>query len=148
MKRLLTLAGTALLSVAATSLSARTGNMSGSWIVVSPADLAGREQRIEQDDDTFTRGHELVGHIMRYTLDGKESSSVMPTPVGNVVILGPAKRVGRQVAIDETVNLPGGERRRAKLTWWLAPDGRLHHNIIEIINGREQPPMKIVLRRK
>jgi hypothetical protein len=46
------------------------------------------------------------------------------------------------------VHLPTGERRRAKLTFWLAGDGKLYHNIAEIVNGKEQPPLKIVLRRK
>jgi hypothetical protein len=144
----MTCAGIALFTLLGTTLKAQDGNMSGAWIVVSPPNLAGEEQRIEQDEDTFTRGHELVGHRMTYRLDGSESSSVLPTPVGKVVILGTATLVGRQVVIDETVNLPTGERRRARLTFWLAADGRLHHNIIEILNGKEQPAVKVVLRRK
>ena len=148
MKRLVTLAGIALLALLTNTVSAQDGNMSGAWIVQSPANLAGREQRIEQDESTFTRGHELVGHRMTYTLDGRESNSVMATPMGSIVILGTATLIGRQVVIDETVNLPTGERRRAKLTFWLAPDGRLYHNIIDILNGKEQPPIKVVLRRK
>ena len=85
---------------------------------------------------------------MTYTLDGVESRSVMPTPMGSIVILGTAQLVGRQVVIDETLHLPTGERRRAKLTFWLGGDGKLYHNIAEILNGKEQPPIKIVLRRK
>ena len=148
MKRLVTLAAIALLALFSSPLIAQDGNMSGAWIVQQPPNFAGKEQRIEQDEHTFTRGHELVGHRMTYTLDGAECNSVMPTPMGNIVILGTAKLVGRQVVIDETVNLPTGERRRAKLTFWLGADGRLYHNIIEIINGREQTPIKVVLRRK
>lgn len=148
MKRLVTLAGTALLALLTTPLLAQDGNMSGAWIVQNPPNFAGQEQRIEQDEHTFTRGHELVGHRMTYKLDGSESASMMPTPAGNVVILGTARLVGRQVVIDETVNLPTGERRRAKLTFWLGPDGKLYHNIVEILNGREQPPIKVVLRPK
>jgi hypothetical protein len=148
MKRLVTLAATALLALVASPLIAQDGNMSGAWIVQLPHDLAGKEQRIEQDENTFTRGHDLVGHRMTYTLDGAESRSVMPTPMGSIVILGTAKLVGRQVAIDETVHLPTGERRRAKLTFWLGGDGKLYHNIAEILNGKEQAPIKIVLRRK
>jgi hypothetical protein len=148
MKRLATLAATALLALLATPLIAQDGNMSGAWIVQLPHNMAGKEQRIEQDENTFTRGHDLVGHQMTYTLDGVESRSVMPTPMGSIVILGTAKMVGRQVVIDETVHLPTGERRRAKLTFWLAGDGKLYHNIAEIVNGKEQPPLKIVLRRK
>ena len=85
---------------------------------------------------------------MTYKLDGTESNSTWPTPMGNVIILGTATMVGRQVVIDETVHFPTGERRRAKLTFWLGADGRLYHNIIEIIRGKEQPPLKVLLRRK
>ena len=148
MKRHVTLAATALLALLATPLLAQNGNMSGAWIVELPHNFAGKEQRLEQDENTFTRGHDLVGHRMTYTLDGVESRSVMPTPMGSIVILGTATLVGRQVVIDETVHLPTGERRRAKLTFWLGGDGKLYHNISEILNGKEQPPIKIVLRRK
>ena len=148
MKRLVTLAGTALLALLTTTLIAQDGNMSGAWIVQQPANFAGQEQRIEQDEQTFTRGHEIVGHRMTYTLDGRESNSSMATPMGKIVILGTARTVGRQVVIDETVHLPTGERRRAKLTYWLGSDGRLYHNITEILNGKEQPTIKVVLRRK
>ena len=148
MKGLLTLAGTVLLALGPNILTAQDGNMTGAWIVTSPANLAGHEQRIEQDDTTFTRGHEIVGHRMTYKLDGTESNSTWPTPMGNLIILGTATMVGRQVVIDETVHFPTGERRRAKLTFWLGADGRLYHNIIEIIRGKEQPPLKVLLRRK
>jgi hypothetical protein len=148
MTRLLTRAGIALFLLNPAAAAAQDGNMSGAWIVVSPTDMAGKEQRIEQDEHTFTRGHELVGHRMTYTLDGQECSSVMPTPMGNIVILGTATLVGRQVVIDETANFPGGERRRFKLTFWLSGDGRLYHNISEIVAGKEQPPIKVILRRK
>lgn len=147
MKGLLTLAGLALLALPSSPLVAQD-NMSGAWIVESPANFKGQEQRLEQDDTTFTRGHHLVGHRMTYRLDGSESASTLATPEGSMVIVGTATLVGRQVVIDETVHLPTGERRRAKLTFWLGPDGRLYHNIVEIIRGKEQPPIKVVMRRK
>ena len=81
MKGLLTLAGTVLLALGPNILTAQDGNMTGAWIVTSPANLAGHEQRIEQDDTTFTRGHEIVGHRMTYKLDGTESNSTWPTPM-------------------------------------------------------------------
>jgi hypothetical protein len=150
MRGLLTLAGTVLLflSLGPLTSTAQDRNMTGAWIVTSPPNLAGQEQRIEQDETTFTRGHEIVGHRMTYKLDGTESSSTMWSPLGNIVILGTATMVGRQVVIDETVHLPTGERRRMKLTYWLGADGRLYHNIIEIIRGKEQPPIKVLMRRK
>ena len=148
MKRLLTLAGIALLVLNAVTAVAQDGNMTGAWIVTSPPNFAGKEQRIQQDDTTFTRGHDIVGHQMTYKLDGTESSSTMPTPMGNIVILGTAKMAGRQVVIDETLHLPTGGRRRAKLTFWLGSDDRLYHGITEIVGGKEQPTLKFVMRRK
>ena len=147
MTRLATFAGIALFMLIG-PVRAQEGNMTGAWIVESPAEHKGKEQRIEQDESTFTRGHELVGHRMTYTLDGRESASTWATPAGTIVILGTAKLVGRQVVIDETLNLPTGERRRAKLTFWLGADNRLYHTITEIVGGREQPTLKVVLRRK
>ena len=147
MTRLATCAGIALLVLIA-PLRAQDANMSGAWIVESPHDLKGREQRIEQDETSFTRGHELVGHRMTYSLDGRECATTMATPAGSAVIVGTAKLVGRQVVIDETVHLPTGERHRAKLTFWLGADNRLYHNITATVGGREQQTMKVVLRRK
>lgn len=125
-----------------------TPNFSGTWVVTMPPQQKGLIETLTQDDKHFSRRHEILGIEVSVQLNGAETRSIMPTPGGPIQVSAAMSWVGRQLVIDENVTLPTGDRHRARVTYWLAPDGVLHKGITEIVNNRPGSTKKFTLSKK
>jgi hypothetical protein len=145
----ISLAAAILTSVPPAAVQAKP-DFSGTWIVVSPADAAGQEETIRHDEKTFTKGHASGGggHNFTYKLDGTESRNVLSVHAGEqIVLLAKASWEESALVIIEAVTYPDGRKRESRAKHWLDDKGLLHVEMVELADGKPQPPVHVVSRK-
>ena len=127
-------------------------NLTGTWVIVSPESSAGQVETIKHEGATLTRGHDSEGrhgHSFTYTLDGRESRNVLePHPGEEIVVLGRASWDGNTLVIKEATTYPNGRKREVTSRWRLDEKGQLHVEADSTVDGKPEPPMKLVYRKK
>ena len=127
-------------------------NLTGTWVIVLPESSGGEEETIKHDGMTLTRGHDSEGghgHSFTYKLDGSESRNVIEPHAGEqIVLLARAAWEGTTLVIKEVATYPNGRKREVTSRWWLDEKGQLHVETDSSVDGKPEPTMKIVYRKK
>jgi hypothetical protein len=139
-----------LLAMAAFASAQQKPNFSGTWVTVSPAEYAGQEQTITQDDRALTIRHASSGadHSETFTLDGAPHKSSMPSHGLEIVSVSTASWSGDQLVVFRTTRYPQGGVNNVKLTFSLNADGHLVCEMTSTLDGEDEPPITVVARRK
>ena len=145
------LAGAAMVLLSVTVAAQQKPNFSGTWVVVTPERSAGQEEVITQDETTFSKGHasNTGGHNFAYKLDGTESRNLLnPHPGEDLVLLATATWQGNALVITEKVTYPDGRKKEQTSTYSLADQGLLRVSMVRLADGKPEPPVTIVYRKK
>lgn len=149
---LLLLIALALSPGQATPAAQEKPNLTGTWVVVSPESSAGQEETIKHEGMTLTRGHASEGehgHSFTYKLDGSESRNVLTPHAGEeIVLLSRASWEGATLVIKETATYSNGRKREAISRWRLDEKGQLHMEVEGSMNGKPEPTIKVIYRKK
>ena len=102
-------------------------NFSGTWVGVSPAEVAGNQQTITQTPTSLTLRHGAEGddHVILYKLDGSVSQHAIASHGAQILSTARAAWEGDRLVIDEATTYPDGRKVRRKLTLALDKDGQL-----------------------
>jgi hypothetical protein len=140
----------AALFVAAASAHPQKPAFSGRWVVVSPAEGAGQEQIVTQDEKTITIEHpsEGGGHKLVYQLDGIERRMALPGRASEVVIMAKAAWDGDRIVIASRTTYPNGMKTEAREVWSIDPQGRLVIDFTESGPTGPGPTAKVIHARK
>lgn len=126
-------------------------NFSGTWVTVSPAEYAGQEEIITHDDQTLTLRHASSsgdGHREVFTLDGSPHKSSMPSHGLEITSVSTASWVGDRLVVFRTTRYPQGSVNNVKLTFALNAGGELVREMVSTIDGKDEPAITVVARRK
>lgn len=127
-----------MLFLAAAVNAQQKPNFAGTWVIVSPADAAGQEETITQDEKTLTKSHasEGGGHSMTVRLDGTQVRNVITSHGDEIVTLSKAAWEGNLLVITEKTTYPDGQKRDARFVWSLDAEGRLNLEFSENLDGK------------
>jgi hypothetical protein len=151
MRLQLAIASSALLLLLSAQVSAQPKpDFSGTWILVSPVDVAGQEHTITQDATTFTRSHasEGPGHSSTYKLDRTETRSTLTSHGRDIVTLARASWDGDRLVVVEDVTYPDGRKLAKTSTWALDGQGQLILEFTERFEGKPEVTTRVVYKRK
>jgi hypothetical protein len=126
-------------------------NFSGTWVIVSPKEGAGKEQIVTQDDKTLTaeRGSSGGGPKMVFQLDGVERRMALPPQAADITLLAKASWVAGRIVITTDTSYPGGRRTHSTDTWSIDAQGRLVIDSAETgPGGTPGPTVKIIYTKK
>jgi hypothetical protein len=120
-------------------------NFSGTWVTVSPADVAGQEQEVRHTPTMLSTGHasEGGGHHATYKLDGSESRNELTTHGEQIVTISKAVWEGNKLIVTNATSYPGSPKTESKSVWSIDPEGRLVIEHTRTVTG--QPPFNITL---
>lgn len=139
-----------VLALVAAAAAQQRPDFSGRWVVVSPAEGAGQEQRVEQTETTLTLSHGAEGddHRMAYRLDGSESRNVITSHGSDLVTLSRCTWKGGALTIQSSTTYPDGRRLEQTMVWSLDEKGQLVIDGSESMSGRPPEKMRVVHRRR
>ena len=125
-------------------------NLSGTWVQVSPAEGAGQEETIRQDDKSLTRGHPSEGgsHTSVIKLDGTVSRNVLTSHGEDIVTVSNATWDGDRLVITSDTTYSDKRRLKTKEVLWIDGEGRLNVEFSETMDGGEPRTVKAVFRKK
>jgi hypothetical protein len=123
-------------------------NFAGTWVGLSPADVAGNQQTITQTPTTLTLRHGAEGddHVTTYKLDGSESQNAIASHGAQIVSTARAAWEGDRLVIDEATIYPDGRKVQRKLTFALDKDGQLVQSLT--MTGDIERKIEATFRRK
>lgn len=122
-------------------------DLSGRWVVVSPAEAAGEEEIYKQDANTLTHSHESEGggHSFTYRLDGTETRAT----IGNdVVTLSKAMWEGERLVVTSTSTYGDGRKLQQKKVFALDDKGQMVIDLTQTMTGRPTETVKLVCRKR
>lgn len=124
-------------------------NFSGRWVIVSPAEGAGREQIVTQDDKTLSveQVSATGGRKMTYPLDGIERRQAIASRGADITIMSRAAWDGDRIVITTNTVYPG-MKTQAKDVWSLDAQGRLVIDSSETGPTGPGPGFKIIFIKK
>ena len=124
-------------------------DFSGTWVVVSPADSAGQEETIKQDDKTLTKSHasEGGGHSRTVRLEGTEVRNVITSHGDEIVTLSKASWDGSLLIVTETTTYPDGRKSNSREVWSIDAEGRLNIEFTQTLDGKTTT-IKVVYQKK
>ena len=119
-------------------------NFSGTWTAISPADQAGNVIHVKHDGNTLTQSHAAEGpdHSTTYTLDGKETRSVMQSHGQDMVTLSTATWNNEKLTIVDRTTYPDGRKGEIKQVWSLDAKGQL---VIEVTTNSAGQPINVTV---
>jgi hypothetical protein len=129
------LAGIAIVLIALSPVvqAAQKPALSGTWIVAPPAKGAGREIVVTQNDQTLTIA--VAGRKMVYQLDGVERRRVMPSRVGEIVMVTKAAVAGKTIVVSIATDYPNKMKTLEKEVWSIDDRGRLVRDTVTTAEG-------------
>ena len=132
-----------LFSFASLSLDQPKPNLTGTWVVVKPAEAAGQEYHIKQDDSSFTQSHgsEGGGHSFRYLLDGKEHRLTLSSHGEEIVTLATATWKENRIVITGKTTYPNGRVMQSTQIWGLDESGQLILSVQQELDGKRTEVM-------
>jgi hypothetical protein len=131
-------------------LAAQKPDFSGTWVAVSPKDVAGSEETITQDATRLTRGHASSGggHNSRYTLDGSPTRTVIRSHGQEIVTIARASWDQNRLVINESTTYPDGRARKQRSILSLDAESQLVIEIEEMIDGKPGRKLQMVMKRR
>ena len=131
-------------------LAAQKPDFSGTWVAVSPQDVAGTEETITQDATSVTRGHASTGggHTRRYTLDGSPTRSVTRSAGQEIVTISRASWDQNRLVINESTTYPDGRVRKQRSILSLDAESQLLIEIEEMIDDKPGRKLQMVMKRR
>lgn len=131
-------------------LAAQKPDFSGTWVAVSPQDVAGSEETITQDATTLTRGAPSTGGSQgtRYTLDGSPTRSVIRSRGQEVVTISRASWDQNRLVINESTTYPDGRVRKQRSILSLDADSHLVIEVEETMDGKPSRKAQMVMKRR
>ena len=147
----LALAASLLVLAAVASAQQQKPNFSGTWVVVTPAEHAGQEETISHHEHTLRLGHGAShggDHSEVFTLDGSPHKSSMPSHGSEIHSVSTASWNGDQLVVFRSSRYPDGRAINSKLTFSLNAEGHLVRQITDTVEGKDQPTVTVVMKRK
>jgi hypothetical protein len=126
-------------------------DFSGTWVIVSPKEGAGKEQIVTQDDKTLTTAlwSSGGGHKVVFQLDGVERRMALPSQGADITLLAKASWDAGRLVITTDASYPGGMRTHSADTWSIDAQGQLVIDSAETgPGGVPGPTMKIICAKK
>ncbi|HUF22576.1 MAG TPA: hypothetical protein VMN81_00510 [Vicinamibacterales bacterium] len=151
MRMSLSLAAALLAVLTAAASAQQKPDFSGTWVTVSPAEHAGQEETITHTAATLSLGHAASHgghHAVSYRLDGSESRSTMMSHDEEIISVATASWNGDQLVILRATQYPDGSKIESRMTFALNAEGQLVRELIDTIDGKPQPAVTVVARKK
>ncbi len=128
-----------LLSLVTVPTAQQKPNLTGTWVVVSPAEAAGQEYRLTHDETRFIQAHDSEGdgHSFTYPLDGKEHRIIMSSHGADLVTLATASWNGERIVIREKTTYPDGRVMESTQAWSLDASGQLTVTFLQAVDGKQ-----------
>jgi len=123
-------------------------NFSGTWVGVTPAEVAGDQQTVTHTATALTLRHAAEGddHVIVYKLDGSEGRNALPSHGSEIVSIYRTNWDGDRLVINESTTYPDGRKVERKLTFGLDKDGQLVQGLT--MTGGIERKIEAVYRKK
>jgi hypothetical protein len=127
-----------VLLLAAGLIAQQRPDFTGTWVIVSPKEMAGQQESIAHGATMLLRGHASEGgeHLFAYKLDGSESRNVITMGGREIVTLSKAAWSGGALTIASSTTYPDGRTLEQNETWTLGKDGRLSIEYSQTTDGK------------
>jgi predicted metalloprotease with PDZ domain len=124
-------------------------NFSGTWVGVTPAEVAGNQQLVTHTATTLTLRHGAEGddHVITYKLDGSESRNALASHGDEIVSIARASWEGDRLIINESTTYPDGRKAERRLTFGLDKEGQLVQGLTMTMTGQPERKIEAVYRK-
>jgi hypothetical protein len=125
-------------------------DFSGNWVLISPANQAGIQEKITHTATELRVEHPSEGddHVVVYTLDGTETRGVLISHGEELVIVTRARWESGKLWLEETSTSPEGQKREIRTAWSLDADGQLVREVTVVVDGQASEPVTVIARRR